>query len=116
MWKFVLGLVAATLVTLNVVSVIEGWMPNHADAAFLATLGIDIVMVVLWMYLSPYFDRTNGNDTGIFAFAIVVTAAALAFVAAPVVVVLGAVWWVGVLAGTGLALAGAILGGCIIRG
>jgi len=115
MWKFILGLIVASVLTLSIVSVVQGWLPNHADAAFLCTAGFDIAVLVLWLFVSPYFGRTNGNDTGLIAFGLVVAIALVAMIAAPVAVFIGASWWAGALIGAGVALIGACGGTLMIR-
>lgn len=89
----VLIAILSIVLTLDIVAV-AAHLP-HADAAWvsLGIFGLAAVAYFLWSVFCFYFDRTNGNDTGLIVF--MVDGAAMAFVGvvAPLLVVfLGHAW------------------------
>ena len=60
-----LWLILIFLVGGAVVSVATGALPSHADAVFLGLIGSGLAYFLLWSVFCRFFDRTNGNDTGL---------------------------------------------------
>ncbi|MBU0624995.1 hypothetical protein KKF05_01490 [Patescibacteria group bacterium] len=101
---FLLILVVGAVLALALVSAILEWLPSRADAAFLCVAGFSAMSYGVWLILSQFFDRTNGNDTSILANFIIWVVIGLALILAPVAVLLSVPWISAVLAAGSLIL------------
>jgi hypothetical protein len=111
MLKYIVTLIVGVVLTLAVISVVQGWIPSHADAAFLTVTGFSVLSYIAWLFLSPYFDNTNGNDTGSFCDLVIWIVAILAVIMTPMAAVAGVVWWHAAVIACGLVLLAEIIAG-----
>ena len=88
MKKLILAFLGGCLVTSAIVSVATGSMESHADASFLAIAGGGVLLLLLWALLYSKFDKTNGNDTGIICWTIMLMVFIAAVIIVPILVFL----------------------------